>query len=109
MVAEKDHTGFRQQWGGKDAKIQLKSGQEPSVANVQTMVQEVRPGMVIPSDSPMGESQSNGRVEDAIKRVQEKTRTWRHQVEHGIGCKIPGDSLDGGMGGRIVAQLSPRR
>ena len=75
--------------GMKDEKIQLKSDQEPSIVNVHTMVQELRPGMVIPTGNPVGESQSNGRVENAIKRVQEKTRTLRHQVEHGIGCKIP--------------------
>ena len=71
--------------GMKDAKTQLKSDQEPAIVNVQTAIQELRPGMVIPTNSPVGESQSNGRVENAIKTIQEKTRTLRHQVEHGIG------------------------
>ena len=36
----------------------------------------------------MGESESNGRVENAIRRTHEKFRVLRHQVEHGTGRKI---------------------
>ena len=78
--------------GMKDAKIQLKSDQEPSIVNVQIAVQDIRPGMVIPTNSPVGESQCNGRVENTIRRIQEKTRALRHQLEHNIKCRIPDDS-----------------
>ena len=78
--------------GLKYSKIQFKSDQEPATVNVQTMIQELRPGMVITTNSPVGESQCNGRVENAIRRIQEKTRVLRHQVEYGIGCKLPDDS-----------------
>ena len=40
----------------------------------------------------MGESESNGRVENAIRRVQEKVRVLCHQIECGIQGKIPDDA-----------------
>ena len=63
MTQDWENSGF------KDVRIQLKSDQETSIINVQTAIQEIRPGMVIPTNSPVGESQCNGRVEDAIGRV----------------------------------------
>ena len=78
--------------GMKDAKIQLKSDQEPSIINVQTAIQEIRPGMAIPTNSPVGESQCNGRVENAIRRVQEKVRALKHQVESGVKRRIHEDA-----------------
>ena len=85
MVQDLDNNGMR------DAKIQLKRDQEPSIVNIQTAVQEIRPGMVVLTNSPVGESQCNGRVENAIKRIQERTRALRHQLENGIRRKIPDD------------------
>ena len=41
---------------------------------------------------PWGESECNGRVENAIRRVQEKIRTLRHQLEHNIKTRVPDDS-----------------
>ena len=86
IVQDLDNNGL------KDVKIQLKSDQEPSIVNVQTAVQEIRPGMVIPTNSPVGESQCNGRVENTIRRIQEKTRALRHQLEHNPKCKIPDEA-----------------
>ena len=43
-------------------------------------------------NSPVGESQSNGRVENAIRRIQEKARALRHHLERGIQQRIPDDS-----------------
>ena len=51
MVQDLDNNGMR------GAKIQLKSDQEPSIVNIQTAVQEIRPGMVVLTNSPVGESQ----------------------------------------------------
>ena len=76
MVQDLDNSGLR------NAKIQLKSDQEPSIINMQTAVQEIFPGMVVLTNSPVGESQCNGRVENAIKRTQEKARTLRHPVQY---------------------------
>ena len=86
MVQDLDNNGLR------DAKIQLNSDQEPSIMNVQAAAQEIRPGMVVLTNSPVGESQCNGRVENAIRRIQEKARVLRHQLENGIKCKVPDDA-----------------
>ena len=58
--------------GHEMSKIQIKSNQEPSIVALQTAIQELKPG-VIPVNSPVGESESNGRAENAIRRVQEKS------------------------------------
>ena len=65
----------------------MKADQEPSIVALQTAIQEMRPD-VIPTNSIVGEPESNGRVGNAIRRVQEKLRVLRHQVEQGIGQKI---------------------
>ena len=74
--------------GLKDVKIQFKSDQEPAIVNLQAEIQELRSGMVIPTNSFVGESPCNGRVENTIRRIQEKVRTLRHQLECGIKCRI---------------------
>ena len=77
--------------GYKDITIQFKSDQEPAIVNLQIATQEVRQG-VIPTNSPVGESDSNGRVEGAIRRVQEKVRALRHHSACGIQQRLPDDS-----------------
>ena len=42
-------------------------------------------------ESPVGEHQSNGAVENAIKRVQGQIRTVRDALESRIGERIRGD------------------
>ena len=66
--------------GMKYAKIQLKVDQEFSIVQVQSAIQNVRQAPVIPVNSQVGESESNGRAEHAIKRVQEKVRVLRHHT-----------------------------
>ena len=78
LIQDWNDTGF------KDVRIQLKIDQEPSIINLQSAVQALRPREVIPVNSPVGESEGNGRVENAIRRVQEKARVLRHQLEEGI-------------------------
>ena len=77
IVQDLNNTGY------ENSRIQLKSDQEPSIVALQTAIQEFKTG-VIPINSPVGESESNGRVENAIRRVQEKVRVLRHQVEQNI-------------------------
>ena len=80
-----------QGWGDcgyKDVRIQLKTDQELAMIGLQDAVQHIRPNAVIPVNSPVGESESNGRVGNAIRRVQEKTRALRHQIEANIKRKI---------------------
>ena len=86
LIQDWDNCGF------KEMAIQLKTDQEPAMINLQAAIQEQRPKTVIPVNSPVGESESNGRVENAIRRVQEKTRALRHQLESNIKRKIPDSS-----------------
>ena len=44
------------------------------------------------TNSPVAESQCNGRVENAIRWIQEKVRVLRHQLESGMKCQVPGDA-----------------
>ena len=60
-----------------DTRILLKTDQEPSIACVQRAIQDLKPE-IIPINSPVGESACNGRIENAIRRVQEKMRALRH-------------------------------
>ena len=85
MVQDIDNCGYA------DVQIQLKSDQEPAIVNVQTTIQEARP-KIVPTNSPVGESESNGRVENAIRRIQEKIRVLRHQFECSIKEKIQDDA-----------------
>lgn len=77
-----DNVGF------KDIAIQLRTDQEPSIVQLQSAIQTERAATMIPINSPVGESECNGRVENAIRRAREKIRTLRHQVETNTKRKI---------------------
>ena len=49
-------------------------------------------GVVILENSPVGESQSNGSVEHAIKEVQQQIRKLKMQLEQNMAQKISNDS-----------------
>ena len=87
IIQDLDNSGIQ------SIKLQVKTDQEPAMINIQTAMQELRPDKIIPTNSPVGESECNGRVENAIRRVQEKIRAIRHQVEDNIKCKILEDAL----------------
>ena len=81
IVQDLDNCGYI------DVRIQLKSDQEPAIVNLKAATQDLRP-QTVPTNSPVGESESNGRVENAIRRVQEKVRVLRHQLECELQRKI---------------------
>ena len=74
--------------GLQNMRIIAKIDLEPAIIDVQTAMQEERPNMFIPVNSPVGESESNGRVENCIRRVQEKIRTLRHHMDSHEKMKI---------------------
>ena len=78
VLQDLENNGF-----GK-AQLLVKTDQEPSIVCVQRALQDFKSD-IIPINSPLGESACNGRVGNAIRRVQEKTRVLRHQLEHCIG------------------------
>lgn len=83
---------FVQDWsdfGFKEVKVQLETDQEPAMVSLQSAIQELRPKEVIPVNSPVGESECNGRTENAIRRVQEKARVLRHQLECNMKRRVP--------------------
>jgi hypothetical protein len=67
--------------GTKTAKIQIKPDQEPAIVNLQEEVRELRRGRTICTNSPVGESECNGRAENAVRQVQVKVRTFRAAIE----------------------------
>lgn len=82
MIRDIDNMGY------KDVTIQIKSDQEPAIVAVQEYIRLHRNSQTIPINSPVGESECNGRAENAIRRVKEKVRTLMAQLEDGIGEKI---------------------
>ena len=75
--------------GLQDVRIQVSTYQEPAMINIQIALQELQPNRIIPINSPVGESESNGRVENVIRRVQEKIRV----VKHHVSCHVGGHGL----------------
>ena len=66
--------------GHKEVKIVVKSDQETSMVALQHEIQRLREAKTIPVNSPVGESECNGRVENTIGRVQDKTRTLKSHI-----------------------------
>ena len=77
-------------YGG--TRIILKCDQENPIAAVQQEVIKNRPDVAtVPRHSPVEESQSNGRVENAIRRVQEQVRAFYDQLKARTGVSLGTD------------------
>lgn len=74
--------------GHEEVKIMIKSDQEISMVALQHEVQRSREAKTIPVNSPVGESECNGRVENTIRRVQDKVRTRNSHIETETGLEI---------------------
>ena len=62
-------------------KIILKSDNENAILALKRAVIQERPCEIIPEESPVSESQSNGEIEATNKVIQGKTRTLRLGIE----------------------------
>ena len=62
-------------------KVILKTDQEPAIRDVQRAVRDKRRQATILENSPVGESQSNGRVERCIQTVVAQVRTMKDALE----------------------------
>ena len=80
-------------------KPKFKRDQEASIVALQSEVQRIRTSRTIPVNGPVGESECNGRVENAIRRIQDKARTLKAQIEGETGSKI--DNKEALMSGRV--------
>ena len=71
-------------------RVILKSDQEPSIVALKSAVKRELELEVSFEESPVGEHQSNGAVENATKRVQGQIRTVRDALESRIGERVKG-------------------
>jgi len=74
--------------GTQKVTVQIKSDQEPSIVNVQDEVRYLRKASTICTNSPVGESECNGRAGNAIRRVDAKDRTIRSDLESKLKTKV---------------------
>lgn len=83
MIRDIDNMGYQ------DVTIQIKSDQESPIIAVQEYIRMHRRQPIIPINSPVGQSECNGRAQNTIRRAKERTRTPMAQLEDGIGEKVP--------------------
>ena len=71
MDGRKDQGRHRREFGYGGALVRIMPDQEPATVNVQRPAIAKRgSALTILVNSPVGDSQSNGRVENAIKKVR---------------------------------------
>ena len=66
----------------------MKSDNEPAIVALKQAVKAERPEEIIMEESPVGESASNGEVENAIKQVEGQFRTFKSCLEEKLGRKL---------------------
>ena len=74
--------------GGEGHKIIFKSDGEPAIVAVRETLGRYHGGTVIPEQPPRGESQSNGRVEEAGKTIRGMVRVYVSQLEERANVEI---------------------
>jgi hypothetical protein len=76
--------------GGTNGHIIMKSDNEPAVVALRDAVGRLLGGRVIPESPPKGESQANGRIEDAGKTIRGFAKVMRDQLEDNARIDISG-------------------
>lgn len=66
----------------------MKSGGEPALKSIQEEVKRRREDPAIIEDSLVGDSQSTGVAERAVRAVAEQVRVLRHALESRLGLKL---------------------
>ena len=74
--------------GSGGSRVVLKADQDVAIADEQRQVVASKKGATVPVNSPVGESQSNGRVENAVQRVQVLIRTLKDALERRLNARI---------------------
>ena len=77
-----------EEFGYTGETVKVKTDQENAIVDLQREVMRTRAGLTIPVNSPVGESASNGRIENAIQRVEGLARTIRSDLETSLGFKV---------------------
>ena len=77
---------------GHYGKVILKSDQEPAITTFLEEVAKAREGaQTILEHSPVGDSQSNGLAERAVRSLEEMTRVYKLDLEGRVGQRIQPD------------------
>ena len=82
IVEKLDNIGYR------GVPITIKSDQEPAILALKNAIAARRSGTTTPIDSPVRESQSNGAVEQAVRRWQGQMRTLKSAYEENMNAKL---------------------
>ena len=69
-------------------KLTFKCDQESSLNTVVRAAKAAWDGAMIVEHAPKGDSQANGRAENAVKEIEGWIRTWRYHVESKTGLHI---------------------
>ena len=81
-----------EEFGYGGALVRIKSDQEPAIVDVQRAVIAKRGSApTIPVNSPVGDSQSNGRVENASKKVRNTVKTILSSLESTWSVRVARD------------------
>ena len=75
--------------GGEGHKIIFKSDGEPAIVALRETLGRYHGGQVIPEQPRRGESQSNGRVEEAGRTIRGMVRVYISQLEERANVKMP--------------------
>ena len=70
-------------------KVILCPDQEPAKVDLIVGVIAARGDPTIPRNSPVGESQSNGLVERAVRSAKDQHRILRFALHKRVGCRVP--------------------
>ena len=69
-------------------RVAFRCDQEASLLELKRSVQEFWTGEVVPEESPVGESQSNGSVESGVRSVEGHTRVLHCALERNYNIAI---------------------
>ena len=75
--------------GYRDSKILYKSDQEPALLDVINLVSTSRAAPMVPEQSPVGDSQGNGSIENAVEQVKGAIRRIKSNLESRLGKRLP--------------------
>ena len=81
-----------EEFGYGGAPVRIRSDQDPAIVDVQRAVMAKRgnaPTILV--DSPAGDSQSNGRVENEIKKVRNMVKALLSSLESRWGVRVARD------------------
>ena len=79
--------------GGDGGELILKSDGEPSIRALRDALGRYHGGKVTPELPPPGESQSNGRVEEAGKTLRGYIKVFMDMLEEKVNQKLPTDAV----------------